>query len=376
MSLGVRAGVTVVTHTGKLWWHPYPITPLETRDFHWSLSFAELAWQPSQRINFEWGNTKCCSWLCRVNLSADTWCCLHPQLQPGGAQWRADEGAANQERPMMITPQIHCGKSSACGGWFLHACVCSHGSHKWDAADELPCSICNLPLLLNRLCREEREMKIELKIGTWISDAWSIFFLIHRSHEKQDIICFLGPAFCCQAQHGARLHVPPWRKIIHINSLGEGEIRTQLNCEGEDYSLMWSKKRKKEKNKQLGLYFFICIFWTGCRSAWSRRWPCHVASLWLSITEGRLDLGPYYQNVWCCQRAAPSMQSQSLCPGLAYAESTPFLIPALHCPWPSLQRARWGLRLHHPFHPSGFLPELLIKKPVSSNDFSDVKTFP
>ena len=40
----------------------------------------------------------------------------------------------------------------------------AHGSHEQDAADELPCSICNLPLLLNRLCREEKELKMELKI--------------------------------------------------------------------------------------------------------------------------------------------------------------------------------------------------------------------
>jgi len=46
----------------------------------------------------------------------------------------------------------------------LCAHVRAHGSQEQDAADDLPCSICNLPLLLNRLGKEEGEMKTELKI--------------------------------------------------------------------------------------------------------------------------------------------------------------------------------------------------------------------
>lgn len=44
--------------------------------------------------------------------------------------------------------------------------VRAHGSHQRHAADELPCSICNLPLLLHRLCKEENELKMELQIET------------------------------------------------------------------------------------------------------------------------------------------------------------------------------------------------------------------
>lgn len=47
------------------------------------------------------------------------------------------------------------------------SCTCVPTDHtSRDAADELPCSICNLPLLLHRLCKEEKELKTELKIET------------------------------------------------------------------------------------------------------------------------------------------------------------------------------------------------------------------
>lgn len=50
------------------------------------------------------------------------------------------------------------------GGSSTRTCVPT--DHTSEMQDELPCSICNLPLLLHRLCKEERELKMELKIET------------------------------------------------------------------------------------------------------------------------------------------------------------------------------------------------------------------
>lgn len=109
-----------------------------------------------------------------------------------------------------------------------------------DAADELPCSICNLPLLLHRLCKEEKELKMELQMETRGSDAWRGSGARLNPSLPREAGASVPPEPCvllsCPAQSETfMLHLGA--KIIFINLLRKGDIKTQFNCKPQDYSV-------------------------------------------------------------------------------------------------------------------------------------------